>query len=168
MICKSLARQKEWLKISSLLMRSPSHTESSTKPFDNSLTAVKNEWSLFSHAIENKPVVFWQQCPIVKEQRETSTTHAVFQAGNIFGLKAWLFFRAQRMGGTRWQQTAMPQIGYKIEYAHVGLIHPGLIHGRHASQRMGLVATSPVLHTQWRALPRRAMNHHQETLAYMM
>jgi len=43
-------------------------------------------------------------------------------------------------------ENAMPQIGYKIEYPHTGLIHPRLIHGRHASQHMGLVATSPILH----------------------
>ena len=41
--------------------------------------------------------------------------------------------------------SAIPQIGYKVEYPHTGLIHPGLIHGRYPSQRMGLVATSPIL-----------------------
>jgi len=33
----------------------------------------------------------------------------------------------QLSGGT------MPQIVYTMEYPHAGLIHPGLIHGRHAS-----------------------------------
>ena len=33
----------------------------------------------------------------------------------------------------------MPQTGHETECPHVGLIHPGLIHGRHASLRMGLV-----------------------------
>jgi len=45
-------------------------------------------------------------------------------------------------------ENAMPQIRYKIEHPQVGLIHLGLIHGRYASQRMGLVATSPITHKQ--------------------
>jgi len=44
-------------------------------------------------------------------------------------------------------EDATPQIGYKIEHPHMGPIHPGLIHRRDASQRMGLVvATSPIIH----------------------
>jgi len=37
---------------------------------------------------------------------------------------------------------------------------------RHASQRMGLVAASSVIHKQWRTLLRRAKNHRQQTLIY--
>jgi len=42
----------------------------------------------------------------------------------------------------------MPQIGCKMECPHIGLIHLGLIHGRCASQHMGIVAAGPVIHKQ--------------------
>jgi len=57
------------------------------------------------------------------------------------------------------QYPKLPVIRHTMEYPHLGLIHLGLIHGRHASQHMGLVATSPITHTQWRTLLRRVTNH---------
>jgi len=40
-------------------------------------------------------------------------------------------------------ENAIPEFAYNwlyIEHPHTGLIHPGFIHGRYASQRMRLVA----------------------------
>jgi len=59
------------------------------------------------------------------------------------------------------QHPEFPMMRSTTEHPHTGLIHLGLIHGRHASQRMGLVATSLVTHTQSRTLLRRATNHRQ-------
>jgi len=49
---------------------------------------------------------------------------------------------------------ATPQFGHETEHHHAGLIHPGFIHGKCASQRMGPVATGPVAHKQQRTLLR--------------
>jgi len=50
----------------------------------------------------------------------------------------------------------------KANHLNPGLMtHTGLTNGRYASQRMGLVATSPTIHKQWRSLLRRVTNHRQ-------
>jgi len=50
----------------------------------------------------------------------------------------------------------------RANHLNPGLMtHAGLIHGRHASQCVGLVATSPTIHKQWRSLLRGEANHRQ-------
>jgi len=60
---------------------------------------------------------------------------------------------------------AMPQFAYNwlhTECPHAGLTGSWLIHKRHASQHVGLVATSPTLHKQWRRSLRTASKTKQE------
>jgi len=66
-----------------------------------------------------------------------------------------------RRKGNKTKGIATPQIRHPTECPHTGLIHPGFIHRRHASQPMGLVATSLIIHKQWRTFLRRATNHRQ-------
>jgi len=50
----------------------------------------------------------------------------------------------------------------RANHLNSGLVtHAGLIHGRHASQRMGLVAASPIFHKWQRTLLKRATNQRQ-------
>jgi len=53
----------------------------------------------------------------------------------------------------------LPMIWLHTEHPHTGLTWSWLIHGRHASQRMGPVAASSVIHQQQRTLLRRAMKN---------
>ena len=62
---------------------------------------------------------------------------------------------------------ATPQIGCETECLHAGLIHLGLIHGRHTSQRMGPVVASPVLHKWQRTLLKRATRMSSRPIAHM-
>jgi len=48
----------------------------------------------------------------------------------------------------------LPMFWLHIEHPHTGLTGSWLIHKRYASQRVGLVATSPTLRKQWRRSPR--------------
>jgi len=54
------------------------------------------------------------------------------------------------------QHPNSPVIWLCTDCPHAGLTGSWLIHKRCASQRIGLVAASPTLHTQWRRSPRIA------------
>jgi len=61
-----------------------------------------------------------------------------------------------------------PKLGVKQSVRpHAGLIHLGLIHGRHTSQRMGPVVASPVLHKWQRTLLKRATRMSSRPIAHM-
>jgi len=68
---------------------------------------------------------------------EHSISASVGAIRTCFGVgmvKAWLCARAKQVTGCN------TLIWLYVEYPDTGLIHPGFIHGRYASQRMGLVA----------------------------
>jgi len=90
----------------------------------------------------------------------TRITHFWFHALCQIGTHHvhWQKNKAMNWRNRKPRAFATPQLGYKTEHPHAGLIHPRLIHGRHASQCMGLVVASPVVDKQWRRLLRRATN----------